>query len=181
MKFSIFLTLASFTALVLYFTSCSYNEDVIIINEVCGNDNTNDEWVELYNPTSHTIFLDGWKLIKIDEDGIDSNLHKFKHDSIEPHSFYLLSRKAKKLQGKISAKKEVGIELIGLNDKTIDRFYRDDEIGETPHPFGGSYSRCPDGSNIWNIVCTATPGEKNADDIVANDEIEAEFNAETEE
>lgn len=164
--------LPALTAILAVFTSCTSSEGIAVINEICGNDNNGDEWVELYNPTSHTLHLQGWRLIKIDENGIDSNLRKFKNDSILPHGFLLLSRTEGTLKGKLSTKKELGIELLAPNDKTIDRFYRDDEIGETSHPTGGSYSRNPDGLGAWYIVRTATPGMLNADDVIMDDGLE---------
>ena len=166
-----------FLSIVLTFNSCTSDGDYVAINEVCGNDNQLGEWIELYNPTSQTVYLNkGWRLLKIDEDGVDHVLYNFKNDSILPHGFLLLSRFDEQLRSRISGKKEIGIELVNPQDKTVESFYRDDEIGEQPHKLGGSYARYPDGIGRWNVVETATPDAPNSDDI--SDETEAEFDVE---
>ena len=68
------------------------------------------------------------------------------------------------LRRHISRSKEVGIELVGPDDKTIDAFYRDEEVGEKSHPANGSYARIPNGSGDWAIVTNASRNELNPDD-----------------
>lgn len=61
----------------------------ILINEVAWSGtlaSSNDEWIELFNPGTDTISLDGWTL----EDGDD--LHISLHGSLPPYGYYLLER-----------------------------------------------------------------------------------------
>lgn len=140
--------------------ACSQSPQVCI-NEICGKDNSTGDWIELYNAGTATVSLNGWYLLKTDEYGIDQTLFEFQNETIPPGGYLVVSRLADDLERKISHKKEVGIELVGPNDRTIDAFYRDDEIGESPHPIGGSYARFPDGNGAWQVATHSTPGTSN--------------------
>ncbi len=136
----------------------------LVINEVCGKEFPDNEWVEIYNPTDSAVSLKGVYLIKIDERGIDHLLYRFKDGTLGPKQVYVISSMQDELLRHISSRKEVGIELVGPDDKTIDDFYRDEEVGEQPHPANGSYSRIPNGTGKWAIVKQASRGELNPSD-----------------
>ena len=135
----------------------------LVINEVCGKEFPDNEWVEIYNPTDSAVNLKGIYLIKIDEKGIDHILYRFQDGTLGPKQVYVISSMQDELRRHISSRKEVGIELVAPDDKTIDDFYRDEEVGEQSHPANGSYSRIPNGTGKWTIVKQASRGELNPD------------------
>lgn len=132
------------------------------LNEVCGKDSTTGDWIEIYNASSTPFRLGGHYLLKTDEDGIDHILHTFPDTVLDPGSCYVVTRLGGSLERKISRTKEVGVELVAPNDKTVDSFYRDDDVGDSPHPVGGSYARVPDGTGPWIIADRSTPGKPNS-------------------
>lgn len=135
----------------------------VYINEICGKDSAAGDWIELYNPSNLPVDLSGYYLLKTDEDGLDFTLYEFPDgQQIGAGEFLVVSQLADDLERKISHKKEVGIELVNRHDKTVDQFYRDDEVGDTAHPVGGSYARQSDGTGPWHIAKRATPGESNS-------------------
>lgn len=135
----------------------------LVINEVCGKEFPDNEWVEIYNPTDSAVNLKGIYLIKIDEKGIDHILYRFQDGTLGSKQVYVISSMQDELRHHISSRKEVGIELVAPDDKTIDDFYRDEEVGEQSHPANGSYSRIPNGTGKWVIVKQASRGELNPD------------------
>lgn len=64
----------------------------IQISEVLPNpmgDDTQSEWIELYNPTDNDILLDGWSISDV-YGAVTS--YSFTHNIISAHSFYILER-----------------------------------------------------------------------------------------
>lgn len=60
----------------------------VVINEVAWAgtaDNSNDEWIELYNPTNQNIDMSGWYF---EDDG--SKLPAFQNAQIAPHGYFLI-------------------------------------------------------------------------------------------
>ena len=150
--------------LLCFLSSCTrFSSKSLVINEVCGKEFPDNEWVEIYNPTDSVVHLKGIYLIKVDENGIDHLLYRFDGGTLAPGQVYVISSMHDELLRHLSRQKELGIELVGPDDKTIDDFYRDEEIGEHPHPANGSYSRIPNGTGKWAIVKQASRGELNPD------------------
>ncbi len=55
--------------------------DYVVVNEIqtdsiSGAGGTNDDWVELYNPTAGDIVLDGWSIQKTSSSGLASSIRK---------------------------------------------------------------------------------------------------------
>ena len=169
------LSLSALTVVTAFMVSCtspqSPKADTLVLNEICGKEFPNNEWVEIYNPTADTIDLKGYYLLKIDEDGIDHLIHRFKHGSIAPGEVIVISSLEDQLRSRLSRKKELGVELVNPKDETVDDFYRDDEVGDNrAHPENGSYARIPNGNGRWTIIAEASRGEVNPDTAEEADE-----------
>ena len=174
-KFHAVCIFACISLMTLHLQSCiKLPGKQLVINEVCGKEFPDNEWVEIYNPTDSVVKLKGLYLIKVDENGIDYELFRFKSGELAPGHVYVISSMKDELRRHISRSKEVGIELVGPDDNTIDSFYRDDEVGEKSHPANGSYARIPNGSGNWVIVTNASRNELNPEDaeIVEQDMFE---------
>lgn len=157
--------------LALALTACTQQpEKSLVLNEICGKDFPDNEWIEIYNNSDATVSLKGVYLLKIDEDGIDHVVHRFKNETIPAHQVLVVQSTMNELRSRLSRKKELGVELVGPDDKTIDAFYRDDEVGERPHPVGGSYARIPNGTGAWTIVKKASRGDLNPAETDTDDE-----------
>ena len=76
----------------------------LVINEVCGKEFPDNEWVEIYNPTDSVVKLKGIYLIKVDENGIDHELFRFKSGELAPgHARYVLRLRSLQLLSRSSA------------------------------------------------------------------------------
>ena len=135
----------------------------IVLNEICGKQNPDDDWVELYNTGSEPIDLSGASLIKTDEDGLDETLYTFTPGYVvEGGDYAVIATLSGELQAGISNSKEVGIRLQLADGTVLDRFDRDSDVGkDQAHATGGSYARVPNGTGSWTIVTTCTRGAKN--------------------
>ena len=135
----------------------------IVLNEICGKQNPDDDWVELYNTGSEPIDLSGASLIKTDEDGLDETLYTFTPGYVVAGGDYaVIATLSGELQAGISNSKEVGIRLQLADGTVLDRFDRDSDVGKNQsHATGGSYARVPNGTGSWTIVTTCTRGAKN--------------------
>jgi len=162
----------------LIFASCGEKSDLpLVLNEICGKEFPDNEWVEICNTSNDTVNLQGVYVLKVDEDGIDHEVFRFGNEKLAPHGIYVISSLNGKLERGISRKREVGIELVAPDDKTIDDFYRDEEVGENPHPKNGSYARIPNAEGFWQIVDNASRGMPNPneeDELSADDDSESE-------
>lgn len=137
----------------------------LVLNEICGKEFPDNDWIEIYNPSDSVVQLAGVYIIKIDENGIDHMAYQFKSGSLAPGEVCVVSKMEERgLKRNISNKKEMGIELVGPNNETLDEFYRDDQVGEHSHPINGSYARLPNGTGEWFIARQASKGEINPED-----------------
>lgn len=162
-------------AFMLFFCALLFSckEDMskpLVLNEICGKEFPNNEWIEIYNPTNEVVELKGYYLIKIDENGIDYIIYKFNGGQLGPKQVMVVSSLQKELRRGISRKKELGVELVAPDDKTVDDFYRDEEVGEHAHPVDGSYARIPNGTGPWAVVKHASRGKLNPRDAEIVDE-----------
>ena len=134
-----------------------------VINEVCGKQDPDDDWVEIYNNSSEEKDLSGAKLMKTDEDGVTEEIYAFPANTkIGGKSYLVVSTLSGQLQAGISNKKEVALELVGQDGKSIDRFDRDKDVGtDVSHDAGGSFARIPNGTGKWSVVASATRGDEN--------------------
>ena len=137
----------------------------VVINEICGRQDPDDDWLELYNPSMDEADLSGAQIVKIDEDGKDEVIFTFaKGKTIKPGEYVVVATLTGELQAGISNSKEVGLRLVAANGEVMDKFDRDKNVGEgKSHEIGGSYARIPDGTGSWTVVDKATRGASNGD------------------
>jgi hypothetical protein len=99
---SLFLNFLFFASLVLFISlgknhlqaNAATAHVVISEVQVSGDGATpaNDEFVELYNPTSSTVSLANWKLTKKTPGGTESNLISTMSGNISSHGYFLIAR-----------------------------------------------------------------------------------------
>lgn len=135
----------------------------LTLNEICGKADPDDDWIELYNTTSASIDLSGVYVVKTDEEGKTKTIFTFPSEStIDANGFVVVATLTGELTAGISNTKQVGIELVGADGTSIDKFDRDSNVGtDVSHDTNGSYARIPDGTGIWQVVTTATRGISN--------------------
>ena len=145
----------------------------LVLNEICGLQNPDDDWIELANTTSSSMDLSGLQLIKTDETGTETSIYTIPDGTtIAPYAYLVVNSKSANrsenelgpITAGISNSKQVGIALVQPDGETlIDSFDRDADIGEDlGHILGGSYARVPDGTGEWVRAYISTRGEANS-------------------
>lgn len=140
--------------------AASAAQDNLVINEVqCdGND-----WIEIYNPTSSTIELNGWKLSDRDMTTAVTakHIYSFPRDSsIGPKKFKTIKQTSNPggLPFGIGCTRQ---ETIFLGYKIGYTWVTVDEIDPPTFLAGASYGRSVDGAGVW---APSTPTENRAND-----------------
>lgn len=155
-----FCNIAFFTTAILAavsFCGCQQNRtdgECIVINEICGKDNDGLEWIEIGNSSGKSVNLKGYRLWKMDTEGIDKKLYSFPDTTLAPHSFFTIN--AEDLRARVPYKKAVIVELYNAEDKLIDCFDSYEDLDAESHPLGGSYARIPDFTGEWTVTNHAT-------------------------
>lgn len=93
-SFSIFLSLLfSFPFIILHKTVSAAPATHLVISEIqIAGDTTNDEFIELYNPTNGSIDITNWKITKKTSSGTESTIIEIADTTIVPsQSFYLIA------------------------------------------------------------------------------------------
>ncbi len=131
------------------------NDNVILINEVYpdpdrdinndGEIDQEDEFIELYNPTSISIEIRNWTI----SDNVDD--HRIVNGSIDPYSHLLLKRTETGL--KLGSSDSLG--LFDENGSKVDGF------NYSTTRKGRSYQRIPDGASRWSYLDRPTPESDN--------------------
>ena len=134
----------------------------VVINEVCGLQDPDDDWIELYNTSTSEQDLGGASIEKTDETGKTKTIFTFPENyKIAGKEFAVIATLSGELQAGISNKKEIVLELKDKNGYSIDKFDRDANVGQDrSHDLGESYARIPNGTGTWTIT-SATRGTKN--------------------
>lgn len=145
---------ATVTALGL-FTSCQkQSTGGLVLNEICGKDADGLEWVEIANTSDQAISLNGYKLRKTDEEGIDKKLYEFPDTTIAPGAIYMVN--TEDLKASISHKKAIIIDLEDADGNILDSFDSMEELNLDHHPKGASYARVPNLTGKWTLSSCAT-------------------------
>lgn len=134
----------------------------VVINEVCGLQDPDDDWIELYNTSATEKDLSGASIEKTDETGKTKTIFTFPDNyKITGKGFAVIATLSGELQAGISNKKEIVLELKDKDGNSLDKFDRDANVGQDrSHNLGESYARVPNGTGTWTIT-TATRGTEN--------------------
>lgn len=139
------------------------DDGVLVINEICGQQDPDDDWVELYNGSSTAYDLTGAQILKTDEDGKEKYIYAFPDGTtLDAKSYLVIATLTGELTSGISNKKQVGIALVLEDGTVVDAFDRDADLGEdATHPTDGSYARIPNGTGPWTVCEQHTRGAAN--------------------
>ncbi|MFA6918378.1 MAG: lamin tail domain-containing protein, partial [Candidatus Gracilibacteria bacterium] len=88
----------------------------VVINEIAWagtTDNSNDEWIELYNNTNQSIDLSGWY---IEDDGVPS--YTIASGSIAPRGYFLIED-AEEAVSSVNSDAVIGLSLANAGDSLI--------------------------------------------------------------
>lgn len=165
--FSIFLFFAVSS---MFLGGCEWpDKGHLVINEICGKDQHDMEWIEVGNTSKNPINLKGYKLRKMTEEGLDKKIYEFPDVWIGPGEIYTINTEDLKVH--IPHKKTVIVELEDPNEKIVDEFDSEDDLGVENHPIGGSYARIPNLTGEWFLCATAsykTPNTSSQTDGIDN-------------
>jgi len=140
----------------------------VVLNEVCGLQSPDEDWVEIYNSSTATIDLTGMKIIKTDETGAVSTIYTAPTGLTIASNFYLVLRRTTTippegaLTAGISNTKNIKLQIMSAANVLQSQF---EKTATSPnvagHVSGGSYARIPDATGNWTVVATFTKGAKN--------------------
>jgi len=138
----------------------------LILNEICGKQTVDDDWVEIYNPTDAEIDLNGYTIVKTDEVGTVSTIFtETIQNKIASHAYYVIKTiqvgSESHLTGGISNTKNVKLELKNAANKVKSSFEKTSTNLIGGHPTDGSYARIPNATGDWTIATTYTKGAPN--------------------
>ena len=126
----------------------------IVLNEICGKDQDDLEWVEVANASNEAVNLQGYKLVKMDGDGVDKTIYKFPDTLLAPGA--IMTVNAEHLKARIPNKKPAVIELVGPDGNIADAFDSEQDLGLESHAKGQSYARIPNITGVWTLAKAAT-------------------------
>jgi len=139
----------------------------LVLNEICGLNSPDDDFIELYNSSGTDMNLEGVKVVKTDETGAVSTIFTFPAGSTITAGTYLVIAKNTNpstygmLSGGISNTKNVKIEIKTAADVLYSYFEKTSANLTGGHASGGSYARVPDATGDWTIVTACTRGTAN--------------------
>ncbi|MDD3861281.1 MAG: lamin tail domain-containing protein [Candidatus Gracilibacteria bacterium] len=107
----------------------------VVINEIAWagtSDNSNDEWIELYNNTNQSIDLTGWV---IEDDGV--SFYTIASGTIAPRGYFLIEDTEDTI-GNVSADAVIGISLANAGDSLVLKD-ADGSVIDTVNGLGGAW------------------------------------------
>lgn len=144
-------------ALLATLTACQQKQgtgNTVVLNEICGKDQDDLEWVEVANASAEPINLKGYKLTKMDGDGVDKTLYKFPDTLLAPGA--IMTVNAEFLKARIPNKKPAVIEILDPDGNTVDAFDSEQDLELEGHAKGQSYARIPNITGQWALCQSAT-------------------------
>ena len=141
-----------------------YDYSGLVLNELCGNGEDNEKFIELFNNGKDDVDLAGVKINKDEElawTGKKGQVIK------AGEVFAIIGAKGTTEDGfssGFSAKKTVLVELFAPDGTKLDKFQRGEKgegWGAGLDPVTGSWSRIPDGTGKF-LLADATPGAINS-------------------
>ena len=139
----------------------------IVLNEICGKDNDDLEWVEVANASSEAVSLLGYKLVKMDENGLDKTIYKFPDTLLAPGA--IITVNTEQLKARIPNKKPAIIELVNPDGDIADAFDSQQELALEGHKKGQSYARIPNITGEWTLCNVATWDSPNTANAIASE------------
>lgn len=160
--------------------NATYNGD-LVINEFASQ----EDFIELYNSSSQSIDLSGYKLS--DDKGLArSDIYTFPSGVIiEAGGYYLLIQNDDAVDGTDEFSFGLGssdqVYLYDASDNIVDHIALPDNNTYTFHIDGRSYGRKSDGATELVVFMTATPGAENVatDEVFGEDGLYADWTTET--
>lgn len=140
------------TLIYLLFGAAPVFAQSLVINEIMAHRaGSNNEWVEIYNPTTSTIDLTGWIIQEKEATSGDFTSYPLASTTISPNSFYVYEFSGFKLN-------DSGDTVNLLNPEgNLENTYSFDSASE-----GQTFARVPDGGS-WIKEATPTKGGSNGD------------------
>lgn len=138
------------------------NWAAIVLNEVCGSQTPDDDWVEFYNNSDAEVDISGMMLIKdgavatpiwIFPAGTKLAARTYKVIATLPSGSGLLAG--------ISNTKVVKLELTNPSGVVVSSFEKTANNFPTGHPTDGSYQRSPNATGDWVVKTAYTKGTAN--------------------
>ena len=138
----------------------------LVLNEICGQQIPDNDWIEILNTSAKAIDISGVQLQKTDENGISEIFYTFPNDkTIASGEYIVLNQLNGDFAVGISNDKQVAIAMLSPVGTTIDDFNRNSDIGaDGRHELNGSYARIPNGVGKWSVAQVGTPGDINKDE-----------------
>jgi len=134
----------------------------IILNEICGQQTPDDDWVEIFNNSDAEYDVSGMKLIKDGSTG--TPLYTFPAGTkIAAKGYKVISTlpAGSGLMAGISNTKDVKIELTTPSGSVISFFQKTATTLVGGHPADGSYARSPNATGDWVVKTAFTKGAAN--------------------
>jgi hypothetical protein len=135
----------------------------LVLNEICGKQSVDDDWVEIYNTTDGEIDLNGFTIVKTDDAGVESVIYIAAVETkIASHDYFVITTipvaGEAVLTGGISNTKNVKLELKNAANVVQSTFEKSDATTNLTggHPTDGSYARIPNGTGDWTIQTAYT-------------------------
>ncbi len=131
--------------------------DEIFINEVSGDNSSEDDWVEFYNSTSDSVDLGG---LYLSDDADD--LYKWQITAgigMTSYSHVVITCDGSGEGNNASFKLAAGVDGVYLTSSGGSTII--DSLTTVPTTGEGSYGRLTDGASSWSYFASPTKGEDN--------------------
>ena len=142
------------------------NYAALVLNEICGSQTPDDDWIEIYNSSSEEIDMSGVTLVKYNEavPPVVSTIYTAPAGTkIAAHAYFVVSTisvgGAAVLTGGISNTKNIKLELTTPQAVVVSSFEKTSSTYVGGHVTGGSYAR--NASSVWEVRTTFTKGAAN--------------------
>ncbi|MCX6327508.1 MAG: lamin tail domain-containing protein [Bacteroidia bacterium] len=136
----------------------------LVLNEVCGSQIPDDDWVEFYNSSGAELDISGFKIIK---DGATTIWTAPAGTKIAANGYAvvptLVSEGYGLLTAGVSNTKAVKLELKTAGDVLLSFIQKTASNlgGASGHTTGGSYARIPNATGDWTVTTACTRGTTN--------------------
>jgi hypothetical protein len=138
------------------------NYAALVLNEVCGLQDPDDDWIEIYNTSNAEVDMSNVKLVK---DGAASIYTAPVGTKIAANAYFVVTTKVVApvvgLTAGISNTKNVKLELTSPQNVVFSSFEKTAVNLIGGHPLNGSYARSPNATGDWVITTAFTKGAAN--------------------